>query len=146
MTTASETNDFGVKGAREHSIALDTQDQAEKFHRRLHNALLRAQTQAEPVQAGQLEVVIVGAGATGVELSAELCISRMMERKSWPGKTPWNWEERYHALCVIADNTKNMKPWTAWDYVPDGLLVWEAWLEWRNNNLEAYARLIGDRS
>ncbi|PPC82225.1 MAG: FAD-dependent oxidoreductase [Methylotenera sp.] len=72
IAVGSTTNDFGVKGAREHSIALDTQDQAEKFHRRLHNALLRAQTQAEPVQAGQLEVVIVGAGATGVELSAEL--------------------------------------------------------------------------
>lgn len=72
IAVGSTTNDFGVKGAREHSIALDTQDQAEKFHRRLHNALLRAQTQTEPVQAGQLEVVIVGAGATGVELSAEL--------------------------------------------------------------------------
>ncbi|NOT15718.1 MAG: NAD(P)/FAD-dependent oxidoreductase [Methylotenera sp.] len=72
IAVGSTTNDFGVKGAREHSIALDTQDQAEKFHRRLHNALLRAQTQAEAVRAGQLEVVIVGAGATGVELSAEL--------------------------------------------------------------------------
>lgn len=72
IAVGSTTNDFGVKGAREHSIALDTQDQAERFHRRLHNALLRAQTQTEAVQAGQLEVVIVGAGATGVELSAEL--------------------------------------------------------------------------
>lgn len=72
IAVGSTTNDFGIKGAREHSIALDTQDQAEKFHRRLHNALLRAQTQVAPVQAGQLEVVIVGAGATGVELSAEL--------------------------------------------------------------------------
>ncbi len=72
MAVGSTTNDFGIKGAREHSIALDTQDQAEKFHRRLHNALLRAQTQPEAVRAGQLEVVIVGAGATGVELSAEL--------------------------------------------------------------------------
>ena len=72
IAVGSTTNDFGIKGAREYSIALDTQDQAEKFHRRLHNALLRAQTQIEPVQAGQLEVVIVGAGATGVELSAEL--------------------------------------------------------------------------
>ncbi|MDZ4212740.1 MAG: FAD-dependent oxidoreductase, partial [Methylotenera sp.] len=72
IAVGSTTNDFGVKGAGEHSIALDTQDQAEKFHRRLHNALVRAQTQVAPVQAGQLEVVIVGAGATGVELSAEL--------------------------------------------------------------------------
>jgi NADH dehydrogenase len=72
IAVGSTTNDFGVKGASEYSIALDTQDQAEKFHRRLHNALVRAQTQLVPVQAGQLEVVIVGAGATGVELSAEL--------------------------------------------------------------------------
>jgi len=72
IAIGSTTNDFGIKGAREHSIALDTQGQAEKFHRRLHNALLRAHTQAAPVQPGQLEVVIVGAGATGVELAAEL--------------------------------------------------------------------------
>lgn len=72
IAVGSTTNDFGIKGAREFSIALDTQDQAERFHRRLHNALVRAQTQTTPVQAGQLEVVIVGAGATGVELAAEL--------------------------------------------------------------------------
>jgi len=72
IAVGSTTNDFGIAGAREYSIALDTQDQAERFHRRLHNALVRAQTQVEPVQAGQLEVVIVGAGATGVELAAEL--------------------------------------------------------------------------
>lgn len=72
IAVGSTTNDFGIKGVRENSIALDTQDQAEKFHRRLHNALLRAQTQTTPIQPGQLEVVIVGAGATGIELSAEL--------------------------------------------------------------------------
>lgn len=72
IAIGSTTNDFGIKGAREYSIALDTQNQAERFHRRLHNALVRAQTQVTPVQAGQLEVVIVGAGATGVELAAEL--------------------------------------------------------------------------
>lgn len=72
IAVGSTTNDFGIKGASEYSIALDTQEQAEKFHRRLHNALVRAQTQVEPIHAGQLEVVIVGAGATGVELSAEL--------------------------------------------------------------------------
>lgn len=72
IAVGSTTNDFGIAGASEYSIALDTQEQAERFHRRLHNALVRAQTQVEPVQAGQLEVVIVGGGATGVELAAEL--------------------------------------------------------------------------
>lgn len=72
IAIGSTTNDFGVKGANKHSIALDTQVQAEKFHRKLHNALVRAQTQVTPIEAGQLDVAIVGAGATGVELAAEL--------------------------------------------------------------------------
>ncbi|MCL4158133.1 UNVERIFIED_CONTAM: hypothetical protein GTU68_036915, partial [Idotea baltica] len=59
-------------GALEHSIALDTQEQAERFHRKLHNSLVRAQTQTTPLEDGQLQVAIVGAGATGVELAAEL--------------------------------------------------------------------------
>ena len=66
IAVGSTTNDFGIKGASEYSIALDTQVQAERFHRRLHNALVRAQTQVEAIHEGQLEVVIVGAGATGV--------------------------------------------------------------------------------
>ena len=72
IAIGSTTNDFGVKGANKHSIALDTQVQAEKFHRKLHNSLVRAQTQVTPIEAGQLDVAIVGAGATGVELAAEL--------------------------------------------------------------------------
>ncbi len=72
ISVGSTTNDFGIKGAAEHSIALDTQEQAEVFHQKLHHAILKAQTQKKAIQPGQLEVVIVGAGATGVELSAEL--------------------------------------------------------------------------
>lgn len=72
IAIGSTTNDFSVKGALEYSTALDTQDQAERFHRKLHNALVRAQTQDSPIKEGQLDVAIVGAGATGVELAAEL--------------------------------------------------------------------------
>lgn len=72
ISVGSTTNDFGIKGAAEHSIALDTQEQAEVFHQKLHHAILKAQTQKKSIQPGQLEVVIVGAGATGVELAAEL--------------------------------------------------------------------------
>ena len=72
ISVGSTTNDFGIKGAAEHSIALDTQAQAEVFHQKLHHAILKAQTQKKAIQPGQLEVVIVGAGATGVELAAEL--------------------------------------------------------------------------
>jgi len=72
ISVGSTTNDFGIKGVAEHSIALDTQEQAEVFHQKLHHAILKAQTQKKAIQPGQLEVVIVGAGATGVELAAEL--------------------------------------------------------------------------
>jgi NADH dehydrogenase len=72
MSIGSTVNDFSVNGAAEFSIALDNQNQAERFHSRLHNAIVKAQTQDSKIQPGQLEVVIVGAGATGVELAAEL--------------------------------------------------------------------------
>jgi NADH dehydrogenase len=66
------TNDFGTPGVREHAIALETPQHAERFHRRLVNACMRAHAQDTPLAPGQLHVVIVGAGATGVELAAEL--------------------------------------------------------------------------
>jgi len=72
IAVGSVGNDFGVPGVREHCIMLDTPEQAREFHRRHINACLRANTQAEVVAPGQLTIGIVGAGATGVELAAEL--------------------------------------------------------------------------
>jgi NADH dehydrogenase len=72
MAVGSLTNDFGTPGVEEHAICLETPEQAARFHSRLVNACLRAQSQNEPLRPGQLQVVIVGAGATGVELAAEL--------------------------------------------------------------------------
>jgi NADH dehydrogenase len=72
IAVGSCANDFGVPGVREHCIMLDTPEQARAFHRRHINACLAANTQHAPVTPGQLTVGIVGAGATGVELAAEL--------------------------------------------------------------------------
>ena len=72
IAVGSRTNDFGTPGAREFAISLDDPGEAERFHRRLVNAYIRAQTQAEPLRHAQLQVAIIGAGATGVELAAEL--------------------------------------------------------------------------
>jgi NADH:ubiquinone reductase (H+-translocating) len=72
IAIGSTTNDFGTPGVRDHAIPLETTDQARRFNRRLLNACLRAQTQAEPIRPGQLHVTIIGAGATGTELAAEL--------------------------------------------------------------------------
>ena len=72
LAVGSLTNDFGTPGAKEHAISLETPGQAERFHRRLVNAYIRAQAQAGPLRPEQLQVAIIGAGATGVELAAEL--------------------------------------------------------------------------
>ncbi len=72
IAVGSVGNDFGVPGVKEYCIMLDTPEQAREFHRRHINACLRANTQTEAVAPGQLTVGIVGAGATGVELAAEL--------------------------------------------------------------------------
>ena len=72
MSIGSVTNDFGTKGAAEFAVPLETADQAGRFNRRLINACLRANGQDGPIRPGQLHVAIIGAGATGTELAAEL--------------------------------------------------------------------------
>ncbi len=72
MAIGSVTNDFGTPGAAEFAVPLENPEQADRFNRRLVNACLRANAQAEPVRPGQLHVAIIGAGATGTELAAEL--------------------------------------------------------------------------
>ncbi|MES9813819.1 MAG: NAD(P)/FAD-dependent oxidoreductase [Candidatus Thiodiazotropha sp.] len=72
FAVGSVSNDFGIPGVLEHCLMLDTKSQASAFQQQLLEALIRANTQHEPLQEGQLDVAIVGAGATGVELAAQL--------------------------------------------------------------------------
>ena len=72
IAVGSVSNDLGTPGVKEHAIMLDTTQSAERFNRRLVNAFLRAHAQEGPVRPGQLHVAIIGAGATGTELAAEL--------------------------------------------------------------------------
>jgi NADH dehydrogenase len=72
IAVGSVTNDFGTPGAKQFAVPLETPEQASRFNRRLVNACVRAQSQDTPVRPGQLHVAIIGAGATGTELAAEL--------------------------------------------------------------------------
>jgi NADH:ubiquinone reductase (H+-translocating) len=72
LAIGSQTNDFGTPGVHEHTIMLDSPESAERFHERLINSCLRAQTRSKGPGEGRFTVTIIGAGATGVELSAEL--------------------------------------------------------------------------
>lgn len=72
FAVGSVANDYNIPGVQEHCLHLDDAAQAEDFHRILLYNYLRAQYQTEPMKPGQLNVAIIGAGATGVELAAEL--------------------------------------------------------------------------
>ncbi|MBL8566460.1 MAG: NAD(P)/FAD-dependent oxidoreductase [Hyphomicrobiaceae bacterium] len=72
LALGSISNDFGTPGVKEHAIMLDTPEAAERFNRRLVNSFIHAHAQPGPIRDGQLHVTIIGAGATGTELSAEL--------------------------------------------------------------------------
>jgi NADH dehydrogenase len=72
MAVGSQTNDFGTPGVAEHAIALESPAQAERFHARLVNACISAHVLSVAGQPKKVQVAIVGAGATGVELAAEL--------------------------------------------------------------------------
>jgi NADH dehydrogenase len=69
IAIGSESNDFGTPGVRDNAFTIDNAWQAHLFHRRLVNACFRANFAAD---GRVLRIAIVGAGATGVELAAEL--------------------------------------------------------------------------
>ncbi|MCV6609908.1 MAG: FAD-dependent oxidoreductase, partial [Amphritea sp.] len=69
MAVGSVSNDFGTPGVAEHSFFLDSHKQAERFHQALLNQFLKINQQSRD---SVLKLAIVGGGATGVELAAEL--------------------------------------------------------------------------
>lgn len=67
VALGSQGNDFNTPGVREHCYFLDRRDQAERFQQRFLNLSM-----AVDYYDTRLRVAIVGGGATGVELAAEL--------------------------------------------------------------------------
>lgn len=70
LALGSVSNDFGTPGVKEHCIFLDSPTQAHRFRNKLMNLFLRVQRL--PHADDQVRIAIIGGGATGVELSAEL--------------------------------------------------------------------------
>lgn len=67
LAIGSRANDFGTPGVAAHCRFLDDLADAQTLHERLRLALIRAAERGDT-----LRVAIVGGGATGVELAAEL--------------------------------------------------------------------------
>jgi NADH dehydrogenase len=69
LAIGSTSNDFNTPGVREHCIFLDSPEQAHRFREEMNNQFLKLHGNQGQ---GSVDIAIVGAGATGVELSAEL--------------------------------------------------------------------------
>ncbi len=72
VAVGSVSNDFGVPGVGDHCLYLDTTQQAENFHKRLVQTYTQIFSSDSSVEERKLDVAIIGAGATGVELAAQL--------------------------------------------------------------------------
>lgn len=70
LAIGSISNHFNTPGVAQHCIFLDSPTQANRFHRHLLDAYLKLNSPGHPKDS--LNIAIVGAGATGVELAAEL--------------------------------------------------------------------------
>lgn len=68
LAIGSITNDLRIKGVKENCLFLDERKQADLFQQVLLKNILRIQSNI----LNELNIVIVGGGATGVELAAEL--------------------------------------------------------------------------
>ena len=72
ISVGSTANHFGVPGAAEHTLALDGPEDAETFRLRMLKLLTAAELRKEREPDAGVDIVIIGGGATGVELAAEL--------------------------------------------------------------------------
>lgn len=89
IAVGSVSNEFNIPGVKEHCLFLDTKDQAENFQTRLLETYIHAHAQNRPVEPGQLDVVIAGGGATGIELAAQLHkVSRLFRAYGLDNITP----------------------------------------------------------
>lgn len=84
IAIGSQSNDFNTKGVAQNCIFLDSPDQALRFHNKMLELFLKfsennaleeigeEEFKQQLVEEDKVNIAIVGGGATGVELSAEL--------------------------------------------------------------------------
>jgi len=58
-----------------------------------------------------------------VEYSAEKSMQRFVNQQEWPG---------FHSPTILGLNSTKLQD--SWDYVPDGLVVWDSWLRNRHKH------------
>jgi NADH dehydrogenase len=72
MAVGSVSNTFNIKGVAEHCLFLDTTSQAFRFQKHLFESYIKNYIGKDSATVKPLSIAIIGAGATGVELAAQL--------------------------------------------------------------------------
>ncbi len=74
LAVGSVSNDFATPGVKQHCLFLDSRAQADRFRTKLLDHCLRVSRSmsAAPEMDAHVRIAVVGGGATGVELAAEL--------------------------------------------------------------------------
>jgi 8-oxo-dGTP pyrophosphatase MutT (NUDIX family) len=69
-----------------------------------------------------------------VAAAADRSIQRLVSQGTWPGAYPPIQSQWKGSLPTPYDqpttSQQQYQDWDQWDFVPDGLLVWDAWLKW----------------
>lgn len=88
LAVGSENNDFGIRGVSEYAISLKTLPDAQKMHHKIVASLERALVVKDPAERQRLlTFVIVGGGATGVELAGSVKDFVKFMSRDYPGIT-----------------------------------------------------------
>jgi NADH dehydrogenase len=72
MSIGSVSNSFSIKGVDKYCLFLDTTSQAFKFQKQMVESYIKKHAGSDAHKSKPLSIAIIGGGATGVELSAEL--------------------------------------------------------------------------
>lgn len=82
LAVGSETTYFGIKGVQEHAYGIKTVDEALRLKRHINDVFVSVQSVAKEEKTPAMHIVVIGGGASGVELAGELAsYTRKLARK-----------------------------------------------------------------
>ncbi|ARC54761.1 NADH dehydrogenase [Candidatus Riesia sp. GBBU] len=86
IATGGISNDFNIPGVKKHCMFLDNLNQAKLFHKKILESFFILSNKKEKLK--KISIAIVGGGATGIELSAELYnLIKYLNKYKFDGKS-----------------------------------------------------------
>lgn len=101
LAVGATYNDFGTPGVAPHAFFLDDCAAANRLHQSFVHSLLRSNFYETTSDQQASKIVIIGAGATGVELAAEL--KRVIDAETETGLEDYQDQETQILLLEAAD-------------------------------------------